>query len=86
MQSQLLNLLLGPNNPMSSNLMSLAKSAELAETAAQGFEAFQTGKLPEFIERQYDTNIIFWKFYDAGASARGHPQQCRDFHGLQAQK
>lgn len=64
MQSQLLNLLLGPNNPMSSNLMSLAKSAELAETAAQGFEAFQTGKLPEFVERQYDTNIIFRKFYD----------------------
>lgn len=48
MQSQLLNLLLGPNNPMSSNLMSLAKSAELAETAAQGNTC-------------YDTMSVVWK-------------------------
>lgn len=64
MQSQLLNLLLGQNNPTVGNLLFAAQGAGLIDVAMQGYQAYQSGKLPEFVAYQYDNNITFRKFYD----------------------
>ena len=52
MQSPILNLLLGPNNPAAANLMLLAQRAGLADLAMQAYGAYQSGKLPEFIREK----------------------------------
>lgn len=65
MQSPILNLLLGPNNPAAANLMLLAQRAGLADLAMQAYGAYQSGKLPEFVAYQYEHNLAFRKFYDA---------------------
>lgn len=64
MQNQLLSLLLGQNNPAVGNLVSIARSAGLIDIAIQGYQAYQNGKLPEFVSYQYNKNITFRKFYD----------------------
>lgn len=64
MQSPLLNLLLGQNNPAAANLLGMAQSAGLIDIAMQGYQAYKSGKLPEFVAYQYDNNITFRKFYD----------------------
>lgn len=64
MESQLLNLLIGQNTPMMANIMGMAKSAGLLDLAMQGYGAYQSGKIPEFAQYQYDNNIAFRKFYD----------------------
>ena len=64
MESQLLNLLIGQNTPMMANLMGMAKGAGLIDLAMQGYGAYQNGKIPEFMQYQYDNNIAFRKFYD----------------------
>lgn len=64
MQSPLLNLLMGQNNPAVGNLMAMAQNAGLIDLAMQGYNAYKTGRLPEFVAYQYDNNIHFRKFYD----------------------
>lgn len=64
MQSQILSLLMGQNNPAVGNLMAMAQNAGLVDLAMQGYQAYKTGKLPEFVAYQYDNNIHFRKFYD----------------------
>lgn len=63
MQSPLLSMLLG-NNPAATNLMALAQNAGLVDVAMQGYNAYQSGKLPDFVAYQYENNIKFRKFYD----------------------
>lgn len=62
--NQMLNMLFGQNNPAMSNLLGMAQSAGLIDIAMQGYRAYQEGKLPEFMQYQYDNNIHFRKFYD----------------------
>lgn len=47
-----------------SNLLGMAQNAGLIDIAMQGYRAYQEGKLPEFMQYQYDNNIHFRKFYD----------------------
>ena len=64
MQSQILNLFLGQNNPATANILRIAKGTGLIELAMQGYQAYQCGKLPDFVSYQYENNINFRKFYD----------------------
>lgn len=64
MQSPLMNLFLGPNNPAVGNLMAMAQNAGLVDLAMQGYQAYKAGRLPEFVAYQYDNSIHFRKFYD----------------------
>lgn len=64
MQSPILGMLFGQNNQAAANLMAMAQNAGLADLAMQGYSAYRTGRLPEFVSYQYDNNIHFRKFYD----------------------
>lgn len=64
MQSPLLGMLLGQNNPAAANIMAMAQSAGLIDLAIQGYQAYKSGRLPEFVSYQYENNIAFRKFYD----------------------
>lgn len=62
--NQMLSMLFGKNNPAMNNLLGMAQGAGLIDIAMQGYKAYQAGKLPEFLQNQYDNNIHFRKFYD----------------------
>ena len=64
MQSQILTMLLGPNNPMAAGIMNAVQNAGLIDIALQAYQAYQAGALPDFVVYQYDNNIHFRKFYD----------------------
>ena len=64
MQNPLLGMLLGQNNPAAANIMAMAQSAGLVDLAIQGYQAYKSGRLPEFVSYQYENNIAFRKFYD----------------------
>lgn len=64
MQSPILGMLFGQNNSAALNLMAMAQNAGLLDLAMQGYSAYRTGRLPEFVLYQYENNIHFRKFYD----------------------
>lgn len=63
LQSPLLGLLFGQNNPAANNIMMMAQSAGLIDLAAQGYQAYRSGRLPDFVAYQYDHNPAFRDFY-----------------------
>lgn len=64
MANPFLTMLLGQNNPAAANIMAMAQGAGLIDIAIQGYQAYQSGRLPEFVSYQYENNITFRKFYD----------------------
>lgn len=58
--NQMLSMLFG-KNPL---LNDLAQNAGLVDLVMQGYQAYKNGKLPDFLQYQYDNNIQFRKFYD----------------------
>lgn len=64
LQSPLLGLLFGQNNQAANNIMMMAQSAGLIDLAAQGYQAYRSGRLPDFVSYQYANNPAFRAFYD----------------------
>lgn len=57
----MLNLFGNQNQQQINNLM---QTMGIADIALQGYQAYQAGKLSEFIQQQYNNNFMFRMFYD----------------------
>lgn len=57
----MLNLLGNQSQQQINNLM---QTMGIADIALQGYQAYQAGKMGEFVQQQYDNNFMFRLFYD----------------------
>lgn len=64
-QNPLLTLLLGANNPAAADIMMMAQGAGLVDIAVQGYQAYASGHIHDFVAYQYAHNDAFRKFYDS---------------------
>ena len=53
--------LFGAQNQQLNNIM---QTMGIADIAFQGYQAYQSGKMPEFFQDLYDKNFVFRLFYD----------------------